>query len=191
MDFVIYDTEYTTWDGAMARHWYGENEHKEIIQIGAIKVSYPEFKVVDTLTIFIKPEKNPILSDYCKNLTGITQQDVDNGCTFAEALKQFSEFCGECLIGSYGNDCCVLAENAALIKTNPLTLYGANFVNLRFWINHFSEETKCLNSGHLWHLVPQPHIYNHQREHDALCDCWSILEMLQYIHRQKQPLPFI
>ena len=191
MDFVIYDTEYTTWEGAMARHWYGKDEYKEIIQIGALKISYPEFKVVDSLSLFIKPQKNPILSDYCKNLTGITQQDIDNGLSFEQGLKRFLDFVGDNLVGSYGNDCCVMAENTALIKANPLTLYGANFINLRFWINNFNNDTAKINSGHLWNLVPLPHIFNHTREHDALCDCYSIAEMLYYMHKQKFPLPFI
>ena len=34
---VLLDTEYTTWEGAQDRNWSGLNEHREIVQIGAIK----------------------------------------------------------------------------------------------------------------------------------------------------------
>ena len=89
MDFVVYDTEYTTWEGAMARKWLGENEYKEVIQIGALKVSFPDFEVKDSLKIYIKPQKNPVLSDYCKRLTGITQAEIDNGVA---AIRKYFVF---------------------------------------------------------------------------------------------------
>jgi hypothetical protein len=36
--FVFYDTEYTSWEGAMARNWSGPNEHRELVQLSAIRV---------------------------------------------------------------------------------------------------------------------------------------------------------
>lgn len=33
--FVIFDTEYTTWEGAADRDWTGPGEHREVVQIGA------------------------------------------------------------------------------------------------------------------------------------------------------------
>ena len=30
--FVIYDTEYTAWEGSLARNWSGPNEHRELLQ---------------------------------------------------------------------------------------------------------------------------------------------------------------
>ena len=119
MDFVIYDTEYTTWEGAMARKWLGDNEYKEVIQIGALKVSFPEFEVKDCLKVYIKPQKNPLLSDYCKKLTGISQEQIDNGVPFKQGLAEFLSFADGCLAGSYGNDGCILSENALLNREDP------------------------------------------------------------------------
>ena len=36
--FVFYDTEYTSWEGAMQRNWSGPNEHRELVQLSAIRV---------------------------------------------------------------------------------------------------------------------------------------------------------
>ena len=60
---------------------------KEIIEIGAIKVVDGYIK--DEFDVFVKPKKNPMLSDYCKNLTHITQEDVDNGLSPREAIDKF------------------------------------------------------------------------------------------------------
>lgn len=63
----------------------------EIIEIGAIKVVDNE--VVDTMDIFVKPSR-PI-TWFTTNLTGITNEMVDEGLSTKEALKVFNEFCGD------------------------------------------------------------------------------------------------
>ena len=37
-EIVIYDTEYTTWEGAQKRNWSGPGEYREVVNIGAIKI---------------------------------------------------------------------------------------------------------------------------------------------------------
>eukprot|EP00959_Pyramimonas_sp_CCMP1952_P460150 9479398-Pyramimonas_sp.AAC.2 len=47
--FVLVDTEYTTWEGAHARHWSGPGEAREVVQIAAIKVRLKYRPVRETL----------------------------------------------------------------------------------------------------------------------------------------------
>ncbi len=61
----------------------------EIIEIGAIKVVDNE--VVDTMDIFVKPSRP--LTWFTTNLTGITNEMVDEGLSTKEALSVFNEFC--------------------------------------------------------------------------------------------------
>ena len=35
-EVVVFDTEFTAWQGSMERGWSGPGEHKEIVQIGAV-----------------------------------------------------------------------------------------------------------------------------------------------------------
>lgn len=49
-------------------------------------------EVVDIFHRYVKPEQYPLLSEYCKNLTNITQKQVDNSEPFAEVLEEFNEF---------------------------------------------------------------------------------------------------
>ena len=41
---------------------------------------------------FIKPVRHPILTEFCTDLTTITQQDVDTAPTFAEVIPQFKQW---------------------------------------------------------------------------------------------------
>ena len=63
-------------------------KNSEIIEIGAIKVI--DNKVVDTMDVFVRPSRP--LSWFTTNLTGITNEMVDEGLSTKEALKVFDEF---------------------------------------------------------------------------------------------------
>ncbi|CAA6805119.1 MAG: Inhibitor of the KinA pathway to sporulation, predicted exonuclease [uncultured Sulfurovum sp.] len=64
-------------------------EAMEIIEIGAVVVDAGTLDVVDEYTTFIKPILNPTLTDFCKTLTTITQDDVDNAIGYKEAIEAF------------------------------------------------------------------------------------------------------
>lgn len=60
----------------------------EIIEIGCAIVSGD--KVAFNESWFVKPKLNQTLSDFCKELTSISQEQVDSGSSFPEVLKQAS-----------------------------------------------------------------------------------------------------
>ncbi len=64
----------------------------ETIEIGAVMVESNELQTIDDFSIFIKPNRHPTLTNFCTQLTSITQQDVDTASTFTEALKQFKSW---------------------------------------------------------------------------------------------------
>jgi len=190
-EIVIFDTEYTSWEGALERQWTGENEYREIVQIGALKVDWPNGTVLDSLDILVKPLRNPKLSQYFIDLTGITQDMVDNsGIPFPEALKFFLDFCGaETPTLSYGKDFCTLAENIAINHCHPHTFYrgGPNFMNCgpAFRAADPTIREKKINSGKLWEhfKLPRPEGVG---AHNALFDCHSILAGLKYLRDKKK-----
>jgi len=61
-----------------------------IIQIGAVIGNIDTGEILDRFSMFINPEEQ--LSEYIINLTGITQEQVDNGVTLREAYDQLVEF---------------------------------------------------------------------------------------------------
>eukprot|EP00746_Dinoflagellata_sp_MGD_P026366 gnl/MRDRNA2_/MRDRNA2_162136_c0_seq1.p1 gnl/MRDRNA2_/MRDRNA2_162136_c0~~gnl/MRDRNA2_/MRDRNA2_162136_c0_seq1.p1 ORF type:complete len:284 (+),score=57.11 gnl/MRDRNA2_/MRDRNA2_162136_c0_seq1:82-852(+) len=94
--WVIYDLEWTTWEGTLQRSWSDPGEELEIVQIGACKVDARQgLCEIESLSILVKPALNSTLSAYFTNLTGITQKEVDElGVPFPEALDSFRKFAG-------------------------------------------------------------------------------------------------
>lgn len=193
MELIIFDTEYTTWEGAQDRRWLGKNEYKEIIQISAIKVDWPSADILDKLVLTIKPAINAVLSDYCKSLTNITQDEVDKGVRFQVALSDFLCFCGGCLTISYGNDVGIIGENIVLTKTDPLNFYSKQspcFLNIQYWLSLSSNSSLSLNSGKLWEVFGGKRHNDFLHEHNSLSDCLSILQSLKHLQQKGYVLPF-
>jgi 3'-5' exoribonuclease 1 len=87
MNYIIFDLEASCWLG---RPPQGLNE---IIEIGAVKVN--DYGEVDsTFMKFVKPTINPVLSDFCKRLTSISQMDVDKSLTFPFIIQDFMDWIG-------------------------------------------------------------------------------------------------
>ncbi|MEX3713417.1 3'-5' exonuclease [Cytobacillus horneckiae] len=84
---IIFDLEATCEDKS-----FDPNFDLETIEIGAIKII--ENKIVDEYQTFIKPVRTPKLTNYCKELTSITQEQVDNGQSFQDAILEFQKWAG-------------------------------------------------------------------------------------------------
>ncbi len=85
MNFIILDLEATCWQGnTMGRL-------QEIIEIGAYRLNgYGE--AIDHFQAFVKPKQNPRLSAYCKELTGITQQQINRAKSFDSVFTLFEDW---------------------------------------------------------------------------------------------------
>jgi 3'-5' exoribonuclease 1 len=64
----------------------------EIIEWPVVLVDARDGTVVDEFHHYIKPQERKSLTPFCTELTGITQTQVDNGLTLAEALEAFQEW---------------------------------------------------------------------------------------------------
>ena len=63
----------------------------EIIEIGAVIVN-DAFEEISRFSSFARPVRNPILSAFCTQLTGIKQQDVDEADLFPAVNKKFYDW---------------------------------------------------------------------------------------------------
>lgn len=84
MIYIVLDLEATCWDSK-------GNSPNETIEIGALSINQ-EGKVLEEFSTFIKPTVHPILSDFCTELTTITQDMVDKAPLFPEAISKFQEW---------------------------------------------------------------------------------------------------
>lgn len=97
MNYIIFDLEAT----CVKDH--DPDFRNEIIEIGAICLD-EEANYIRASNEFIKPKINPILSDFCKELTTISQEQVDISRTFPHVINDFREWIGnEYLLCSWGD----------------------------------------------------------------------------------------
>lgn len=190
MDFVILDTEYTTWEGALQRMWTGPKEERELVQISAIKVNnFETLHCTQFFSVYTKPQINPILSDYFINLTGIKQEAISrNGLSIKKGIEKFVDFSKDSFCLCWGDDINVLKKNIELINSN-IELQFYKSADIRKLYNDFGINTSNYNSGTINNFKDMESILNPGSLHNALSDCVSILSSLtklEKIHGQKK-----
>ena len=179
---VIFDLEFTSWSGSNERNCSLPGEDREVVQIGAIKIETSKgLRETDSFNILVRPLKNPALSEYFVNLTGITQEKIDNqGYSFPDALLRFMGFIGKPPINilSNGGDEDVIEENCQIhdipypavflrsLNSNP---YFSEILNIR--------EKDCISG-----MLPEMFgLDSDKKPHNALGDARSISQVLRYL----------
>jgi inhibitor of KinA sporulation pathway (predicted exonuclease) len=175
MQIIIFDTEFTAWEGSAQRNWSFDWEHREIIQIAAVKVDVNPSgaQVLSSFNTLVKPSINPILSEYIIQLTGIEQHVLDDmGVDYQAALMQFYSFCSQGTLPCYswGNDKRVLVGNC-LLNGIQMPDFPAEFYNLHGMAREVNIDGAHLCSGELANHLG---LDLHGHIHNALFDVRSI-----------------
>lgn len=172
-EFIVYDLEYTSWPGSYERNWSGPGEHREIVQIGAVRLS-ADFHELAAFEMVVRPRINPHLSEYLIALTGITQERVEaEGRDFSDALAALESFAAPgCLLLANGTDAEVLAENCRLNRlADP---FPGRTRNVQPELAAAKGSTKVI-SADLPRLFGLPEA---GRGHDALADARNVAAAL-------------
>lgn len=86
--FVVVDFEATcSSDNSMPK------EEFEIIEFGAVLLDKSSYYNISSFSKFVKPQVHPVLSQYCRELTTITQEDIDSADSFPRVLEDFNTWC--------------------------------------------------------------------------------------------------
>ena len=165
---------------------------REIIEIGAVVIDAQSdtFDIVREFNIFVRPSIHPQLSDFCTELTTITQENVDAAPTFKAAFKQFTDFLYEtgeyctykfCAWGNFDADM-IATECKRINRTSPFSdtlnlkvklLNQYNFTNA-----HAGNLDKaCQALGHSWEGA----------HHRAIVDAQNTAKLMQIMlvhHRE-------
>ena len=179
---VVFDTEFTAWEGSLERNWSGSNEYREIVEIGAVRVDTREMSERDTFKTYVRPVKNPELSAYFTELTGISQEIVDReGVDYPTAILRFAEWCRDTPIYSWGNDGDVLRENCGLLGTpfpfEPSRFFDASDIFRKAGI----PEEQYKSSTIIRAFVKEPI----RRGHEALNDARTIMAALRELQARE------
>ncbi|XP_062619994.1 ERI1 exoribonuclease 2-like [Saccostrea cucullata] len=82
---IVLDYESTCWEQR-------KFQTQEIIEFPAVLLNTATGEVESEFHYYVLPEEQPMLSDFCKQLTGITQEQVDNGIPLRICLRKFSHW---------------------------------------------------------------------------------------------------
>ncbi|CAM4920348.1 unnamed protein product [Rotaria socialis] len=82
------------------------NYPHEIIEFPIVLINVQQQMIVDKFQSYCRPTLNPILSDFCTELTGIEQHQVDNAPTFPDVLRNVEAWLNERnLLSSHKRKC--------------------------------------------------------------------------------------
>lgn len=184
---VIFDLEFTAWDGSLQSGWTRPGEFREVVQIGAVKLAPGSLKPVDEFEILILPRLNPVLSGFFIGLTGITNEEVARrGVDFITGYRAFLDFAAGAPLWAHGRDDLVLAAN--------LRLYGwdrhfavPDYTNAILW---FLEQGVDLRGKHACEVAEAAGATFSGRQHNALDDARGIVAGIRALVEKGAANPF-
>lgn len=162
----------------MQRKWNAPGEYREIVQIAAVRANCDSYGEEDSFNIFVRPVKNPELSEFFTDLTGITPDNIDTaGVSLENGLAQFASWAGDFDFYSYGMDADVIEENCKLINIE-FPFAKSRFHNLRPLFSQNGIPDKDFTSGTIVRAFGQE---VSRRPHDALNDVRTLLDGLKLL----------
>lgn len=104
----------------------------EVIEVGAVLVRGDVKE--DFWQSFVRPTVNPVLTEFCRELTGIHQEDVDSADSFGEVMRRLASWLqgrGVVAWGSWGaSDARLLADECARSGVRS-PLEGVAHINIK------------------------------------------------------------
>ncbi|KAK3909008.1 ERI1 exoribonuclease 3 [Frankliniella fusca] len=161
----------------------------EIIEFPCLKIDSSTFETLDTFHAYIRPVRNPILTPFCVNLTGICQEMVDGQLPFPEVLQMFLRWVKNSdivLQGPHVNSALVTCGDWDLSKMLPdqCALVGiATPSEMKSWINikkSFLHSTGLFPHG-IKDMLSQLNLQHEGRLHSGIDDCKNIVKIMRSI----------
>ena len=157
--------------GRMAAH------EMELIEMGAVKVRLEDGEILSTFRSFVRPQNQPMLSDFCKQLTGIRQREIDSAAFFTEVLKEFQSWLNHPFWtwASWGDfDRTLLERELERVEEDPLFTEHLN-------LKAIAKEAWGLKKTGLKEVLRQQGLAPIGTHHRALDDARSIAQLVPFL----------
>jgi inhibitor of KinA sporulation pathway (predicted exonuclease) len=185
---IVFDLEFTAWEGSRARRWSMPGERTEVVQVGAVKLDAETLRVRDEFNVLVQPRLNPVLSDYLAALTGISNDALKAyAVDFIPAYRAFLDFVGDARTFAFGRDDLIFADN--------LKLYGwsgalpiSEYRNVIPW---FAENGVDLSGKNACDVAEATGAVFIGRKHDALADAKGVALGISTLVGRGAPNPFL
>lgn len=174
---LVIDIEATCWEGKIP-----PGQQNEIIEIGICLLDKISGERVISESILVKPISE--ISDFCTRLTTLTQADVDQGVSLADACLY--------LQSRYDTKRCVWASYGAYDKkqfTRECQAkgieypFGQTHINVKAWFARQFNVTKPVGMAQALQILGFPLIGTHHRGVD---DAWNIANILAWLLEHQQ-----
>ncbi|GAB4835290.1 hypothetical protein Ancab_000199 [Ancistrocladus abbreviatus] len=152
LDFYFQDFQYFVVIDFEATCDKEKNPHpQEIIEFPSVLVNSSTGQLEDSFQIYVRPTHNQQLSDFCKELTGIQQSQVDKGVLLSEALLMHDKWLEEkgikhtnFVVVTWSNwDCRVMLESECRFKRIRKPPYFNRWINLKVPFYEVFGGVKC------------------------------------------------
>lgn len=179
---LIVDLEATCWACRQTPDGRGQSIHNmEIIEVGCA-LATRQGELLDTRSFLVRPTRNPVLSDFCTELTGITQSMVDAAPTLPETIDALNAWLGdlsdEFIWCSWGNyDRLHLEAQSHLYSVRPSILCHPHLNLKRIWRRTTGQKKK----NGLTHALAFHDLAFEGSHHRGVDDARNIARLLPFI----------
>lgn len=186
MDIIILDLE---WNGTYSRRLKGYIN--EIIEFGAVKVS-GGLQVKDNFSCFVKPQVAKKISTTISNLTSITDENLNEGMNFMQALSRFRRWAGQSLVMTWGtSDILTLIENCRYFGAGDTVPFLYEYCDLQ----RYAQDKLQLNPAEQVGLSKAAELLEvdvtGMEHHRALDDSLLTLKILKRLYDKQEIAPYI
>lgn len=165
----ILDFEATCWNGS---------DNHEIIEFPSVMLKWDDdIAEVGRIQIYVKPKTNPIVSEFCETLTGITQEVVDGGVDLKTAIKTHTQWMLE--FAPLSQITIVTCGNWDLKTMLPMDLKNiglkvdsiySKWINIKAIFTDITKKNGCPMTGMLKYF----NLDIEGRHHSGIDDCHNI-----------------
>lgn len=143
-DYMFQDFQYFVVIDFEATCDKDKNPHpQEIIEFPSVIVNCTTGKLEDCFQMYVRPTHNQLLTEFCKDLTGIQQSQVDKGVLLTEALLMHDKWLEDkgikhtnFAVVTWSNwDCRVMLESECRFKRIRKPPYFNRWINLKIPFN--------------------------------------------------------
>ena len=169
-----------------------KHSQREIISVGFV-VCDDSYNIKNRYSSFVKPAHNPTITDYCENLTGITQNDVNCGKKCNNAFRDMREMCRRYSVDhifTFGN----ADEDGIISSAKWIRKNGEKANNLYFILGKVIDvrpailkKIECRNHGRspsLSKIAEKLEVSMEGNHHDALNDAVLLYKICRELNIQ-------
>ena len=160
-----------------------DNDLRQIVQLAAIKYDSATGAEIDFMNVLTFPKYIKQVPDFFTQLTGITQEDIDQkAIDFPDAYDTFLRFCegSETSIYTFDNDWQVMRQNTAYFKL-AFKFEDQPFIRVKKMLPRWGIDPDTYSSGTLHNAAG---IQMEGHVHNALHDVRSMAAAVRFFESQ-------